>query len=334
MKITDLTKNQKDLFPKFVRKWTEIGLCTRPADRLVAEDGVRLAYKIAELEPPTRIVWCGSPLSLGLTKAIIFGLKDQGDSVWDSVGDSVWDSVGDSVRASVWDSVRASVRDSVRASVGDSVWASVGDSVYGQHDAGWLSFYDYFREAVGMSEETQKLVGIWQVAKSAGWWLPYKHICWISERPNNLKIDDRGRLHCETGPAISYPDGWSIWAWHGVKVEQYLIEQPSKITELVINEEKNAEIRRVMIARYGFDRYLKDGSFILEQQDDFGKLYRKKINGELDLVFVKVVNSTPEPDETSKEYILPCRSTVKSAHEAVAQSFGLTTKEYVPSFES
>ena len=78
---------------------------------------------------------------------------------WDSVGGSVWGSVGDSV--------------------GDSVEASVGDSGYGQHDANWLAFYEYFKEVCGLDDITQKLTGIWQISKNAGWWLPYQHICWI-----------------------------------------------------------------------------------------------------------------------------------------------------------
>ena len=146
-RIEQLTPEQIARFPEWVEKWTRIGLCTDPADRPRAEAGIWKAYKIARLNPPERIVWCDSPLSQGLTRAIVLRLKNASvgasvrASVWDSVGasvgasvrdsvwDSVWDSVGDSVRASVRDSVGASVRDSVGASVWDSVWASVRDSV-------------------------------------------------------------------------------------------------------------------------------------------------------------------------------------------------------------
>src|SRR3990172_8105141 len=124
--IERLTPEQEARFPEFIKKWTDIGLSTEPADRPRAEKAIRLMYRSADLAVP-RIVWCGSPLANALTWASV------GASVRDGVGDSVWDGVGASVRDSVWDGVWASVWDSVRASVWASVWDSVRDSVYGQH---------------------------------------------------------------------------------------------------------------------------------------------------------------------------------------------------------
>ena len=290
--IDRLTDAQIARFPEFIKRWTDIGLSTKPADREQAERGVRMAYECAGLAPPKAIVWCGSPFSQGLTRAIVFGLangeikseigeaveKKVGDSVGDSVGASVgasvrasvgdsvwasvWDSVGASVRASVWDSVGASVgasvRASVRASVGDSVRASVWASWYGQHDAGWLAFYDYFRDAAGLSEETQKLAGLWLLSQSAGWWLPHQNLCWVSERHNVLHRDADGRLHCDNGPALQYPDGWSIYAIGGVRVDEQTIMRPETQTLEQIEKEENAEVRRVRIERFGWPRYLAE----------------------------------------------------------------------------
>jgi hypothetical protein len=102
------------------------------------------------------------------------------------------------------------------ASVGDSAWASVGDSVYGQHDAWWLAFYDYFREACGLSTQTDPLQGLTDLGQSAGWFLPHANICWVSERHNILRLSEHGVLHCPDGPAVAYPDGFEIYAMHGV----------------------------------------------------------------------------------------------------------------------
>ncbi len=99
MQIEFLTPEKTARFPEFIKKWTDIGLSTEPADRPRAEDAIRQCYICAGLKPPAMIVWCSSPFSQGLTRAIILDRKI------DSVGDSVWDSVVDSV----WDSVRASL---------------------------------------------------------------------------------------------------------------------------------------------------------------------------------------------------------------------------------
>jgi len=256
-RIESLTDEQIAKFPEYVKRWTDIGLCTDPADRPRAEAAVRKCYEIAGLPPPKRIVWCGSPLSQGLTRAIVMGLDgksavDVGKGVVGSVVDSVWGSV----RGSVGDSVG----DSVGASVWASVWGSVGDSLkasgYGQHDAGWLAFCEYFAEVCGLSAETKKLAGLWELSRSANWWLPHQNICWISDRHDQLHRNDAGRLHCETGPALSYRDGWYIWAIGGVRVDEQIIMHPKTQTVEQIRGEQNAEIKRIRIERFGWDQYL------------------------------------------------------------------------------
>jgi hypothetical protein len=346
IKIEVMTDEQKSRFPEYIKRWTDIGLCTLPANRPMAEDAIRLMYSQSNLPVP-KIVWCGSPLGNALVRAVLpsvgASVRDSvwasvwdsvgasvgasvgdsvgasvgasvrasvRDSVWDSVGasvrdsvrdsvgasvrdsvrdsvrasvrasvgDSVWDSVGASVgasvRDSVWDSVGASVgasvRDSVRASVRDSVWDSVGASVYGQHDAGWLSFYSIFNEVFGLKEETNKLQGLWKLAQSGGWALPHKEICWISERHNKVKRDDRGRLHCDGNSALSYPDGFSIYAWHGTRIPTKWGETHSNSWDAKwLLEEKNQELRRVLFQGLGYARVMASlGSKLLHTDKD------------------------------------------------------------------
>ena len=271
-KIELLTPEQTAKLAEWSDKWTAIGLSTEPANRPEAERAIVMAYAAAKLPPP-RIVWCDSPLSQALTRACVEKIfKDKasvgasvrdsvGASVWASVRDSVWDSVWDSVRASVGASVRASVGASVRDSVRDSVWDSVRDSVwasgYGQHDANWLGFYDYFAQVCGLQEETKALEGLTLLAHNAGWFLPHEKICWVSERHSFLHRDEQGRLHCETGAALGYPDKFSIWAWHGTRVSQQVIEAPETLTVEQIKNEDNAEIRRCMVERMGWQKFVE-----------------------------------------------------------------------------
>jgi hypothetical protein len=156
----------------------------------------------------------------------------------------------------------ASVRDSVSASVGasvrDSVMASVRESVYGQHDAGWLSFYDFFAEVCGLKKTIEPLQPFIIIAKSAGWWLPCEKICFISERHNILKMLDK-QLHCDGGPALQYPDGWSIWALNGVRVSQEIAETLwNELDPRLILSEKNAEVRREIVRKIGIEKVCHD----------------------------------------------------------------------------
>src|SRR6202012_5228116 len=99
-KVESLTSAQTTLFPEYIKRWTDIGLSTLPADRGAAEDAIGEMYRAGGLEPPKKIVWWGSPLFSGLTRAIVLHKKLLAD-IGKSVGDSVW--------ASVWASVRDSV---------------------------------------------------------------------------------------------------------------------------------------------------------------------------------------------------------------------------------
>src|SRR3972149_6351857 len=133
--IQSLTPEQVARFPEFVEEWIRIGLSTEPVDRRKADAAIRQVYQCGGVAPPARIVWCGSPLSQGLTRHFVRDLAKRaselkiGDSVRDSVGATAWHRVRASAGASVGARVRASVRDSVWDSVRASVWASVGASV-------------------------------------------------------------------------------------------------------------------------------------------------------------------------------------------------------------
>jgi hypothetical protein len=183
-------------------------------------------------------------------------------------------------------------------------------------------------------QHTDKLVPLMRLAACAGWWLPHEKICWVSERHNILNRDDHGRLHSLTGPALAYPDGWGIWAVHGVRVPQYIIEQPQQITVAKIGGEANAEIRRVMIDRYGAAKFLLDSGAREISRDDWGTLYRKPVPNDEPLVMVKVVNATPEPDGTFKDYFLRVPPQITTARSAVAWTFGMDAKEYEPELQT
>ncbi|HEY4541682.1 MAG TPA: hypothetical protein VIG66_04830 [Noviherbaspirillum sp.] len=329
--------------------WKEIGLSTQPADRRAAEAAIRKLYAAAGLAEPQHIVWCGSPFSQGVARAIVLdpGFVDEfvkaawknvmnasetdfrnniadcfrssmrlfdtgsvkrelmdaikrdvgeamtakisakmtadlraraSESVWNSIWSSAWTSVdaplakafdcamrqlvqtrqrasfetsfrsgmnecvGACVKAQVWDgamdaawaNIRAAIGSQIRVRayeelwrnlqvgiweniamrIGEAVKASSNDSAqksgYGQHDAYWLAFYDYFRSVHGLAQETEAVVGLLELARAGGWFAPHEKLCWICERPSRLLLDDEGRLLEQDEPALLYPDGWGL----------------------------------------------------------------------------------------------------------------------------
>lgn len=215
--ITEITEAQKARFPEFVKRWTDIGLCTEPADRARAEAGIRLAYECGGMpKPPDEIIWCSSP--------------------------------SDMIKK----------RNACLAEHGMEPSDGIQSSCYGQHDANLLSFYDYFREVMGLVEGTAKMAGLWEVSKSAGWWIPHENVCWVSERHTLLKLNESGQLSCTDGPALSYPDGWSVYAIDGIRLDAQIILRPETQTVAQLEGETSADIRSHRFNRYGWLRYLKD----------------------------------------------------------------------------
>ena len=198
--------------------------------------------------------------------------------------------------------------------------------IYGSHDAHWLGFYDYFNQVCGLTNETKALVGLWLQAQHAGWWMPYKEVCFVSERHNILKQDTQGRLHCEDGLAIGYPDGWGVYAWHGVRVPERVIMHPDTLTGQDIIEERNVEVRRVMMERMG-DRLFKGKG--ASQSDEYGKLYRWNFEDDESLVMVQVNDAS-----TERQYFLRVPPHIQTAHEAVAWTFDVDVNEYTPAMQT
>ena len=246
-KLEKLTKEQEDLIPVIRDKWINLALHGgTKIDKEEVTAGIKWLYYSANLKEP-EVVFINGPKDFSKK----WGIKKA--SVWASVGDSVRDSVGDSVRDSVW------------ASVGDSV----RDSGYGQHDANWLGFYDYFNNVVKLEKQTEKLKGLWIIAQSANWFIPHKNICWISERHDVCKLKD-GKIHADGGPAIHYPDGFSVWALNGVRVPQIIAETPTeKLDAKLLLKEQNAEVRREIVRKIGIERICqKLNAKMIDKTDD------------------------------------------------------------------
>ena len=81
----------------------------------------------------------------------------------------------------------------------------------------------------------------------------------VCDNPVELHIETAGgekRMHCETGPAISWADGYGIYMWHGVRVPADLIETGWDTARIL--REPNAEVRRCAIERMGWDQFIVD----------------------------------------------------------------------------
>jgi len=216
-------------------------------------------------------------------------------------------------------------------------------------DIGWVSNYVYKRAIGEMNEELfddfEKLIkaNVFDM-------IQFDERIIMVPYPIFLKYDDQYRLHCEDGAAIGWEDGSMFYADHGVKIpEKYFKEI---ITAKMIDEEDNAEVRRVALKRMGFDNYVKEAEFEEVARDEWGVLYRRERENDVPLAFVSVLNSSPEEEGVSEEglvarmnpedfrpselfrpgyykrYSIRCHHESETPLEALAASVGLTSEEY------
>jgi hypothetical protein len=145
------------------------------------------------------------------------------------------------------------------------------ESFYGQHSQFWIGFYRFMELHLKIAYEPQasEHLSWWdEIARSANWWMPYDGICFVSERPVRCAIDGNRVLHHESLAAMEFRDGWKVWAWHGVHVPQNVIEAPETLTIEQISKEENAEVRRVMMERMGWERFCSEAKMQLLHADE------------------------------------------------------------------
>lgn len=359
-----LTPEQTAALARYRARWAAIRRSTEAADRDAAEEGVRLAYHAAGLDPPDRLVWCESPVALSALArkashadgpnvrsviierlrrqvaalvrrriparvlALVESMVDPDDALVAAAADAVIQSTE---REQV--SLLALVRRSYPLSWSTALDVLAGrqglryDGV-GQHDLSWLGTYEYLRDVLELYGDTARLTGLWQVAQTLGWLQPHQRTCWLSERPDLLRGDTRDRLHEAGGPALRYPDGWSVWAWKGVEIPRWMIDRPDRITLAAIDAESNVELRRCLIEIMTPARYVALGGPERVAEDETGVLWRKTWFPPDAWAAVEVINATAEPDGTRRHFFLQVPAHMRTAREAVAWTYGLGTKAY------
>jgi len=184
--------------------------------------------------------------------------------------------------------------------------------------------YLFFHDA-GFLPRANTTNELYKLCASTGSVLPLPDVCYVSDRPLILNIDDRGLPHCEDGPAIQYADGFSLHAWHGVKFpKQWATTLPRPADAL---KWPNIEQRRVACEMLGWDRILDELNVVVINKDnnpEIGELVSVNIPDIGDEKFLCVRCGT------GRNFALPVPPDMKTAHEANAWTWGLETHQYKP----
>jgi hypothetical protein len=167
---------------------------------------------------------------------------------------------------------------------------------------------------------------------SGAWLLHWTEhtLYWVAKPTVHTEVaNGRPRLHCVTGPALD-SDVEPLYFWHGLLVPDHVVMFPGRITAEEIQGERNVEVRRILLERFGPARYIEAIGARCIQADDYGALYEATFADGLNYKMVRVTNGTLEPDGTVKEYWLGVPVECTSAHDAVARTYQRTPATYRP----
>ena len=223
--ITELTQELLTAIPAHVAKWVDLGLHPDQITKEAAQKIIDGIYKHVLKKPSVPVVLCPSPRKAWHAVCCYKAVRNSvGNSVVDSVRVAVREAVENSVVDSVWEAVRNSVRESVRDSVGvavmEAVENSVRNSVWPWLDGHWMSYffsyYDFFFDVVGITNPVPEAYSALHETSKMDVIYPFDDVCIVSMNPT-VHVNGDGRLHCENGPAIQYPQD-DYYFLHGVRV--------------------------------------------------------------------------------------------------------------------
>ena len=351
--ISELPPDMEDFLPVFMEEWVGVNTATAPADRPRAEAAITALYKEAGHAPP-RFIWGDSPLGVheamqdGPTgdeignalrkdigyhaKSRLFLSTDRSNDQW--LGKWVRRDLEERMEFFLYDRMGRGFAEDLDSrlfwNLEEKKWKRHVPCLWGQQDAPWIAMCRFF-QIIGVvyEGETTQLLHLWEeVARSCFWWWAFAGVCFVSERPSLAILDDDYRFHCPDGPALAFRDGWETHVWRGTVVPREIVMKP--VTLETIGGCKNIEHQRIMIDRFGLERYIEDQGGREVARDDLGVLLEFKMAKGRRQYVVKVLNPTPGPDGERRAYLIQLGGRHRTPADAIGSTFGFSPGAYKP----
>lgn len=235
--------------------------------------------------------------------------------------DAVWKRLGyGPPKIHVVESPKAAVIEAAKV-LGKKPKEVVGHGYWSVWWRAWTGWYAG-AQVLGVEFDKDDLWMATEWARCVPFVMAYDEMAVVSKNPIKVGWDEDNRIHCNDGPAVLYSDGWGLWAIHGVRVPQHVVETPEKITIDEIRKCGNAEVARVMRERYGEGRYLQDCGAEVVDSDVGGSIYdpapRMLLRDGKDMWLVGTDGGT------GRTYYMPADPDVKTCKEAHERMCGFS----------
>ena len=282
------------------------------------------------------ISWALSPLHGAISQGM-FKAVDTTDEAVD-VAAYITQATLEADKLTFPDSVLKAFKPLTEAQLRNAVGEWAHDALYGQHDAGWLVYFDAYID-FGY-DEAKKAKPLLDLARNCSWWWPYREGCLLSEKPSIVKFDgdaNNARLHAEGGPALKW-ENWELYYWHGVSVPKRAIMEPDSYTASEIVSMPNVEVARSIFEIVGVDTFMRtadatelhkdmDGAGMPRRLMQFGRA--GTLNGSEPLTVLQVTDPS-----TLRVYHLTVPPEMQTCHQAAAWTFNIKPEQYNPVLEA
>lgn len=354
-KIENISAEQIQKFPEWVKKWTEIGLSTKDQDLdLAIESAVKL-YSCIE-KPSPRLTWkarspleatymaCFGLLFLDLYRKLtntpkplsIESFETLASNIWSKVSTELGEKYSNKIKPEVLEYVHGEVKGLFSGVEGGSdqtpkvptslkkQFKQILEKEYSNHTGGqfwapYCAYITFFRDVMQWENKLLEQFAYWeQICIKAGWVWWHEDILVVAEKPVGIYRDNEGRLHNPTGPSIQYRDGFCLYNWHGVSIPKEWTNKDNGLTAEKALKWSNIEQRRPALEIFGWDNVLKELNVSVVDEDEdpqIGTLLEAEIEGRKEK-FLRVMCGT------GRVFSLPVPPTVNTALEANAWTFG------------
>ncbi|MBD2490739.1 DUF6745 domain-containing protein [Aulosira sp. FACHB-615] len=186
--------------------------------------------------------------------------------------------------------------------------------------------FDFFISELNCYYDPDLYQVVQQVLLMGGIIFPFNGFCFVCDRSTKLSFDHEYLLHAEGEAAVQFADGYSIYAYHGVRLpDKYGKLHPEEWQPKWLLEEKNAELRRVLIQGIGYSRIIEQLQAV--ELDSWQEYTLLKINSDIDIEPISLLKMTCP--STQRIHVLRVPPDIKSAQDGISWiNWGIAPEEF------
>jgi hypothetical protein len=234
--LKKLTSEQESFIPTITEKWRNIALSTERIDYQKAKETIQECYALIG-KPIPEIIFFDSPYA-ALNSKLEFLLKDHlrgqieyklenelESLLWKFLDIPLVSEIDNLLcqllEAKLMKEMDSLIKDELESRLHNQLCNKLNNCIqpelWGAFHGSWV---DFFSSVLNCTHKRKSLQTFQSLIKFCGWIFPYENTCLVSERPINLSFDSQNHFHALGLPAIEFADGFSVYAYHGVKFSQ------------------------------------------------------------------------------------------------------------------